>query len=185
MPRCAGKIALIRLFIIIVVALLLCGNAAAFAPKSMGVVTIEVWPVDVPNASTSSTLAIKVAIHSQIAIPDLQLNALQQPGLALQLGSAQWQGSIAAGETLQLDYQFETQGKTLQAAQSLCRFELYRIAAGMNQWLGSAEFQLPSDNASVQTSRVPLQMQAGVAAAAQRSAGSVNTPRYLIEYSLD
>lgn len=157
----------------------------AFAPKSIGVVTIEVLPSD---STPASGLAIKVAIHSQVAIQDLQLTALPQPDLALRQGDAQWQGSIAAGETVVLDYQFESSAAALKPSQRLCRFDLYRSAAGMNQWLSSAEYVAPADADNVEAKRVPLQMQTDAAASA-RSAGTQNaatsSPRYLIEYSLD
>lgn len=164
--------------------------AAAFAPKSMGVVTLDVKSV-VGNGeqeqrfTEGSLLELSVNVHSQVAIANLRLDLSAYPQLTLRDGLQSWRGAINAGETLQIRYVFRTTTDIAKNPGVLCQFDLFRDDDGLSQWLSAAQYQYAASIANVPGQRVLVQDNADANATLQSIGDSVNQPSYLIEYSLD
>ena len=165
--------------------------AQAFAPKAMGVVTIDVSPDDNNNPSaaattqSNSTLQLAVDIHSRVDISELQLTLSFNPSLTLRQGQTAWQGAIAAGQTIRLHYSFDQPANAGEIRGECCRFNLFRLEAGLEQWLSAASYRVAAQDSLTQVTRVPLEQLNAGKNLRQSSGGGDAAQRYVIEYSLD
>lgn len=174
------------LFLCVLGAATISNAVFAFAPKSVGVVTMDVRASDSQGLSNDATsaVAVTVAIHSQVAIADLRLSMTANPNVTLRQGQQQWQGAIAAGQTVSLNYVFESGADSNMVEGARLQFVLYRQQDGQSHWLGAADYPMTHQSESVQAVRVPLQTLDNNPSPRSRSTGS-GADNFLIEYSLD
>jgi len=184
-----AKFSLLRLAVFLIAATIGAG-VQAMTPKAKGVVTIDVADVNASQAAASSDavafpVTLVVEIHSQVAIADLRLDLRLNKAASLSQGWTQWQGGIAAGQTIRLNYVVESSEDPATIHGALCQFDLYRTNAGLNQWLGAAEFEMAQPGPVTTARRVPLKDLSSNTPATRNLSDGAQSQRYLIEYSLD
>lgn len=156
----------------------------AYAPKALGVVTLTVSPVEsVGGTVDQAPLQLTVEVHSQIALPAIRLIANPASGLILSGGQQQWQGAVAAGETLRFSYSLQPGSGALQG--KICQFTLLRLDAGAEHWLSGADYSISQPQSALTATRVPDHNNTTSSSSMQIQSGVANKQRYYIEYSLD
>jgi hypothetical protein len=107
----------------------------------------------------------------------------QDQRLHLSGGTGQWQGSLHAGQTVNVDLQFAAQASRQDlVGAELLRVDLHMLRDGGKRWLGAASYTLPEQTGENTPNRVADQDQN---TALNQFSGDSASPRYYIEYSLD